>query len=234
MTALKPAACAFLTLSSKLHPPLIISTNGSFVKLLVSSILLVKVEQASSGAATYNVPHLSALFGEGAKLASMSSKDKVVFFPIKITLPTAPEPIKDTKLINKNTHKFTIPLPKSQKPSNPFNNLPNHKKRKTKNSQEENYKTLKYSLFPNSRISLPSTTFVKFQQNTPKTKKTLKHSRIYYFSEPNNPFCQISRKFTKKKNPTNPQISTKFTHKKKSQNAERIETSASIENDLLL
>lgn len=73
MAALKPAACAFLTLSSKLHPPLIISTNGSFVKLLVGSILLVKVEHASKGSATYNVPHLPEPFGEGAEIKNRSN-----------------------------------------------------------------------------------------------------------------------------------------------------------------
>jgi hypothetical protein len=106
MAALKPAACAFLTLSSKLHPPLTINTNGGQVALTVESTLL-KGEHASKGSAKYNEPHSPDPFNAGAKLASMSSNDKVSLLPINTTLPRATQAIRERKL-QTSTSRLTI------------------------------------------------------------------------------------------------------------------------------
>lgn len=107
MAALKPAVCALRTLSSKLHPPLMINANGEAVTSPTKLTLLVKGEQASRGSATCNLPHFPEPLTGGAKLASMSSNDKVMLLPIKTTLANALQPIKHRKLPNK-TQKFDI------------------------------------------------------------------------------------------------------------------------------
>lgn len=59
MAALNPATCALCTLSSKLHPPLIINTKGCLVSFGIEIILFVSGEHASKGSATYNFPHFA-------------------------------------------------------------------------------------------------------------------------------------------------------------------------------
>lgn len=44
------------------------SKNGSWVLFLAGSTLLVKVEQASKGSATYNVPHMPDSLADGADI----------------------------------------------------------------------------------------------------------------------------------------------------------------------
>lgn len=68
MAALNCAACALLTLSSKLHPPLIINTNGDLVSFFSELILLVNGEHASKGSATCNVPDIPDPLTDGAEI----------------------------------------------------------------------------------------------------------------------------------------------------------------------
>lgn len=56
ITASKPAFCALLTLSSKLHPPLIINAIGEVQLLPPCSTEFVNGEHASRGSAMYNLP----------------------------------------------------------------------------------------------------------------------------------------------------------------------------------
>lgn len=67
IAALNPAFCALLTLSSKVHPPLIIITNGEFA-FEAGSTLLVSVEHASRGSASYNIPHSPEPLTGGAEI----------------------------------------------------------------------------------------------------------------------------------------------------------------------
>jgi hypothetical protein len=108
MAALKPADCALLTLSSKLHPPLIINTNWELVAFAVETTLLLKGKHASNGSAKYNMPHSPDPFTAGAKLASMSSKDKVMLLPIITTLPIATRIIRERKQQGSNSRLLTI------------------------------------------------------------------------------------------------------------------------------
>eukprot|EP01018_Ginkgo_biloba_P018734 Gb_33081 [translate_table: standard] len=84
MAALKPAACAFRTFFSKVHVPRIISTNGEFVPS-PDTALLVSGVQASDGSARCRIPQAPDPLIAGAKVASMSSNDRDMLFPIKTT-----------------------------------------------------------------------------------------------------------------------------------------------------
>ncbi|KAL0314185.1 UNVERIFIED_CONTAM: hypothetical protein Sangu_2262900 [Sesamum angustifolium] len=67
MAAWNPAACA-LSLSSKLHPPLVINTNGDLVSFVPGTTLLVSGEHASKGSAKYSVPHSPDPLSDGAEI----------------------------------------------------------------------------------------------------------------------------------------------------------------------
>lgn len=99
IAALNPATWALLTLSSKLHPPLIISVNGE-LEFTGSSALFSNVEHASRGLARNNTPGSPELSIEGAKLASMESNERVTLVPINTTL--AAEPQQPTKRSENN------------------------------------------------------------------------------------------------------------------------------------
>lgn len=68
IAALNPAVCALLTLSSKLHPPLMIKTNGDLLLPLIELVTFFSGEQASRGSATYKVPHSPDPFTDGAEI----------------------------------------------------------------------------------------------------------------------------------------------------------------------
>lgn len=67
MAALNPAACALLTLSSKLQPPLVIITIDD-VWFVIGTALLVSAEHASTGSATYIAPHTPVPLTDGAEI----------------------------------------------------------------------------------------------------------------------------------------------------------------------
>lgn len=70
IAALKPAVCAILTLSSKLHPPLTISANGDRQPSFNVGTVFFRGEQASRGSASYRVPHSPDPFTDGAEQQS--------------------------------------------------------------------------------------------------------------------------------------------------------------------
>lgn len=76
IAALNPAFCALLTLSSKLHPPLIIRTNGE-LEFAACSTIFVKVEHASIGSATYNTPHSPDPLTGGAEKQNETKQENV-------------------------------------------------------------------------------------------------------------------------------------------------------------
>lgn len=96
IAAANPAFWAFLTLSSKPHPPLTINTNGELAPSTFFTAL-VKGEHASRGSATYNIPHSPDPLTGLAKLAWMSSKERVTLFPMRTTLAKATEAIRFRK-----------------------------------------------------------------------------------------------------------------------------------------
>lgn len=63
IAALKPARCAYLTLSSNVHPPLIIKANGGTGPC---TAFFVNGEHASKGSAMYSTPHSPDPFTGGA------------------------------------------------------------------------------------------------------------------------------------------------------------------------
>lgn len=70
MAALKPAICALLTLSSKLHPPLTINANRERPPSLILGTMFFRGEQASRGSALYRVPHSPDPFIDGAEITN--------------------------------------------------------------------------------------------------------------------------------------------------------------------
>lgn len=109
IAALKPAFCAIRTLSSKLHPPLLINTKGK-LPLMTSLSSLLNAEHASIGSAKYKTPHSPEPFIAGAKLASVSSKERVTLFPINTTFENATEQTLN-RIVNDRTTESILPIP---------------------------------------------------------------------------------------------------------------------------